>query len=80
MPPKIKCISEKLSSKIKIKLSRGEIYVQILYPPTNKASQGNYFLPKSHKLAGFVEKEGLQKQLWQPNRQTNYLTPYTGVC
>ena len=29
---------------------------QISYPPVNKASQGNYFLPKSHKLAVFEEK------------------------
>ena len=32
--------------------------MQISYPP---ASQGNYFLPKSHKLAVFEEKTGLQK-------------------
>ena len=37
---------------------------QILYPPANGASQGNYFLPKNHKLAVFEEKTGLQKQLW----------------
>ena len=34
------------------------------------ASQGNYFLPKSQKLAVFEEKTGLHKQLWQPNMQT----------
>ena len=39
-------------------------------PLANEASQGNYFLPKSHKLAVFEEKTGLQKQLWQPKLQT----------
>ena len=34
------------------KLNRGDIFVwQISYPPVNGASQSNYFLPKSHKLA-----------------------------
>ena len=32
---------------------------QILYPPANGASQANYFLPKSHKLANFEEKTGI---------------------
>ena len=31
-----------------------------------RMGQGNYFLPKSHKLA---VKKGLQKQLWQPKWQ-----------
>ena len=40
-------------------------------PPANGASQGNYFLPKSHKLAVFEEKKnGLPKQLWQKKLQT----------
>ena len=39
-------------------------------PLANGASQGKYFLPKSHKLAVFEEKTGLQKQLWQPKMQT----------
>ena len=39
---------------------------QISYPP----SQGNYFQPKSYKLAVFGEKTGSQKQLWQPKLQT----------
>ena len=39
-------------------------------PPANWEGQGNYFLPKSHKYAGFEEKTGLQKQLWQPKLQT----------
>ena len=30
--------------------------LQISYPPVNGASQGNYFLPKSHKLAVFEKK------------------------
>ena len=38
--------------------------------PVNGASQNNYILPKSHKLAIFEEKIGLQKQLWQPKLQT----------
>ena len=44
---------------------------QISYPPlpANGASQGDYFLPKSHKLA-VLRKNSLQKQLWQPNLQT----------
>ena len=45
-------------------LSRGEICVQISHTPVNRASQGNYFLSKSHKLAVFQAKMGLQKQLW----------------
>ena len=32
-------------------------------PPANGTSQGNYFLPKSHKLAVLEEKN--KKQLWQ---------------
>ena len=44
-------------SKHKYKLSRGEICVQISFPPLNGASQGNYFLPKWHKLAVFEEKQ-----------------------
>ena len=43
---------------------------QISYSPVNGASQGNSFLSKSHKLAVFLRKTGLQKQLWQPNVQT----------
>ena len=43
---------------------------QISFPPANGASQGYYFVPKSHKSAVFEEKTGLQKQLWQPNVQT----------
>ena len=39
-------------------------------PPANGVSQGNYFLPKSLKLAVFEEKMSLQKQLWQPKVQT----------
>ena len=31
------------------------------YPPANEASQGNYFLPKSHKLAVFLRKNRLTK-------------------
>ena len=34
---------------------------QISYPPANWASQGNYFLPKSHNLAVFEEKNRLTK-------------------
>ena len=34
---------------------------QISYPPANVVSQGNYFLPKSYKLAVFEEKTRLQK-------------------
>ena len=29
----------------------------ISYPPANGESQGNYFLPKSHKLAVFEENQ-----------------------
>ena len=36
--------------------SRVEICVANFIPPANGASQGNYFLPKSHKLAVFEEK------------------------
>ena len=43
---------------------------QISYPPVNGASQGNYFLPKSKKLAVLEAKTGLQKQLWQATVQT----------
>ena len=35
----------------------------------NGASQGNYFLPKSHKFA-FLKKKSLQEHLWQPKLQT----------
>ena len=34
---------------------------QISYPPANGASQGNYFLPKSHKFAVSEEKNRLTK-------------------
>ena len=43
---------------------------QFSYPPANGVSQGNYLLPKSHKLAVFDEKTGIQKQLWEPELQT----------
>ena len=43
---------------------------QISYLPVNWVSQGNYFLPKSPKLAVFEEKTDLQKQLPQPKWQT----------
>ena len=36
---------------------------QISYPPANGASQGNYFLQDSHKLAVFEEKTGLKTAL-----------------
>ena len=52
------------------KLSRGEICVANFIPPANIASQGNYFLVKSQKLALFEPKRVLQKQLWQPILQT----------
>ena len=42
-------------------LSRGEICVANFIPPANGTSQGNYFLPKSHKLAVLEEKN--KKQL-----------------
>ena len=32
-------------------LGRGEICVANFIPPSNGVSQGNYFLPKSYKLA-----------------------------
>ena len=38
------------------KLSRCEICVANSYPPANGASQGNYFLPKSKKLAVFEKR------------------------
>ena len=41
----------------KNKLSKGEIFVANFIPPANGASQANYFLPKSHKLAVFKEKQ-----------------------
>ena len=40
-----------------LKLSRGEICVANFIPPVNGASQGNYFLPKSHKLAVYEERK-----------------------
>ena len=40
-----------------VQLSRGEICVANFIPPANGASQANYFLPKSHKLAAFKEKQ-----------------------
>ena len=48
---------------------------QISYPSANGASQGNYFLPKSNKLDNWG-----QVCHRRTDRQTNYLTPYTGVC
>ena len=64
---------------------------QISYPPANGASQGNYFLPKSHKLAVFEEKTALAAKhanffpkgfwFWLEERSNNLaLTPYTWVC
>ena len=60
-------------------LSRGEICGANFIPPANGASQGNYFLPKSHKLAYYWV------QIWpqtdrQTDRQKYSLAPYTGVC
>ena len=52
------------------KLSRGEFCVANFIPPANGAGQGNYFLPKNHKLAVLEEKKGFQKQRWQPKLQT----------
>ena len=43
------------------KLSSGEICGANFIPPTNGASQANYFLPKSHKLDVFEEKNRLSK-------------------
>ena len=37
--------------KVVIHISRGEICATNVIPPANGASQGNYFLPKSHNLA-----------------------------
>ena len=51
------------------KLSSGEICLANFIPPGNGASQGNYFLSKSHKSAISEAKMGFQKQLWQPNVQ-----------
>ena len=42
-------------------LSRGEICVANFITPANGVSQGNYFLPKSQKLAVFESKMSLQK-------------------
>ena len=42
---------------------------QISYPPVNGASQANYFLPQSQKLAVFQAKTGFQNKLWQPKLQ-----------
>ena len=49
---------------------------KISYPPANGMSQGNNLPPKSHKLAVFEEKIGLQKQLWQPKLQKNLLNGF----
>ena len=46
---------------------------QISWPSVNGASQGNYFRPKSNKLAIFEAKMSLQKKLWQPKLQTFFL-------
>ena len=57
-----------MGGEINFKLSRSEICVANFIPPGNGASQGNYFLPKSHKLvngsklAVFEAKMCLQKQ------------------
>ena len=40
----------------KLELSRGEICLTNFIPPANGASQGNYFLPKSHKSAVFEKR------------------------
>ena len=60
---------------------------QISYPPPppeNGVSQGNYFLPKSHKFVVFKKNSEsasfglfgnptpLQKQLWQPKEQDSF--------
>ena len=52
---------------------------QISYPLANGASQGNYFLSKSHKLAVFDEKIGFQKQRLQPKLQTVFQIKMGGV-
>ena len=64
-------------------LSRGEICAANFIPPANGASQGNYFLPKSHKLAVFEEKTALAAKpanfsligfwLWLDERSNNLL-------
>ena len=56
-------------------------------PPRNGMSPGNYFLPKSQKLAVFeffspfcsASPEIIGLNLTTDN-QTNSLTPYIGVC
>ena len=44
---------------------------QISYPPANGASQGNYFLPKSHKKTVFFN----SMQLVDQGRPWSRLTP-----
>ena len=43
---------------------------QISYPPANGANQGNYFLPKIHKLAVFLRKNWLTKTAQAAKRAT----------
>ena len=61
----MQCSPNFLSStnKIEKKFSRGEICVANFIPPANGASQGNYFLPQSYKLAVFEEKIVLKTAL-----------------
>ena len=70
----ILCARTKTESHIFItnsKLSRGEFCVEKFIPPVSGASQGNYFLPKSHKLAVFW-----RNKQWLNCRKWNFLIAY----